>query len=292
MKCILSGGTGFLGRRISALLRQHGHEVAVWSRGKAADSFPWDVLKAEPSQESLAGREVVIHLAGETVAQRWSADVKQRIRDTRVLGTRHLVDAIGRMKVKPKVLVSASAIGYYGARGDEILTEQSAPGAGFLCDVCREWELEARRAELFGVRVVRLRIGFVLGIEGGALGQMLPIFRLGLGGRLGDGEQWMPWIHADDVARLFVHSAESDLSGVWNAASPYPVRNAEFTRDLGAALHRPAILPVPGFALSLAFGEFGQHMLDSARVVPEAALDSGYPFRFPELKAALTDLLA
>lgn len=291
MNCIVSGGTGFLGGRIVDLLRQNGHQVAVWSRKPDAGALAWDALKNEPSQESLEGRDAVIHLAGEPVAQRWNADVKQRIRDSRSAGTRRLVDAIGRMSRAPKVLVSASAIGYYGARGDEVLTEQSAPGTGFLCDVCREWEAEAMRAAQFGVRVVRLRIGFVLGTDGGALGQMLPIFRAGLGGRLGDGKQWMPWIHVDDVARLFVHAVESDLSGVWNATAPNPVTNVEFTRELAAGLHRPAIFPVPGFALRLAFGEFGQHMMDSARVIPKAALDAGYRFRFPEIQDALRNLL-
>lgn len=291
MNCIISGGSGFLGRRIRALLQQRGHAVAIWSRQKGPDSFPWNALGHSPPPESLEGRDAVIHLAGETVAQRWSPDVKFRIRETRTAGTRRLVDAIGRMKIRPRVLVSASAIGYYGTRGDEILTETSVPGQGFLCDVCQEWEAEARRAEAFGMRVVILRIGFVLGTDGGALEQMLPIFRFGLGGNLGTGKQWMPWIHADDVANLFLHAVESEISGVWNATSPNPVINAEFTRELGIALHRPAVFPVPGFALKLAFGEFGRHMLDSARVIPKAALDAGYSFRFEDLSSALAQLL-
>ena len=291
MNCIVSGGTGFLGRRIIGLLRSRGHAVSFWSRQTRQNAFQWNPMQEAPSPESLEGRDAVIHLSGETVAQRWTPGVRNLIRESRTTGTRNLVDAIGRMKVKPKVLVSASAIGWYGARGEEILTEQSPPGAGFLSEVCQEWEKEAMRAGEFGVRVVMLRIGFVLGIDGGALELMLPIFKLGLGGNLGNGKQWMPWVHADDVANLFVHGVESDISGVWNATSPNPVTNAAFTRELGIALHRPAVLPVPGFALKLVFGEFGEHMLDSARVIPKAALDAGFSFRYPELSSALAQLL-
>jgi hypothetical protein len=235
--------------------------------------------------------DAVIHLAGEPVAQRWNADVKRRIRDSRVLGTRSLVEAIGRVQHKPRVLVCASAIGYYGDRGDEVLTESSKPGSGFLVDVCRGWEAEADRAAEFGLRVIKLRIGFVLGKEGGALARMVPAFRAFVGGRLGSGKQWMPWIHVFDVAEMFVHAVESEISGVWNATSPNPVTNAIFTREMGRAVHRPALFPVPPFALKLAFGEMGQHMLDSARVIPDAALKANFQFRYPELGPALHDLL-
>jgi uncharacterized protein (TIGR01777 family) len=235
--------------------------------------------------------DAVVHLAGETVAQRWNDAVKRRIRDSRVLGTRRLVDAIARVQHRPKVLVCASAIGFYGDRGDEVLTETSPPGSGFLVDVCREWEAEADRAAQLGLRVVKLRIGFVLGKDGGALAQMVPAFRALVGGRLGSGRQWMPWIHVNDVADMFVHAVGNDISGVWNATAPNPVTNLEFTRAMAAVLHRPAIFPVPEFALTLAFGELGRHMLDSARVVPQAAEKSGYSFRYPELRPALRDLL-
>jgi uncharacterized protein (TIGR01777 family) len=297
MKCVLSGGTGFIGRRIVERLLRDQHYVGVWSRqpGRekrtAVASFSWDPLAGEPPAESLNTMDAVIHLAGEPVAQRWNADVKRRIRDSRVLGTRCLVDAISRVQHKPKVLVCASAIGYYGDRGDEVLTESSAPGSGFLADVCRAWETEANRAAEFGLRVVRLRIGFVLGKNGGALAQMVPAFRAFVGGRLGSGKQWMPWIHVDDVAEMFAHAVESDISGVWNATSPNPVTNAVFTREMGKALHRPAVFPVPPFALKLAFGEMGQHMLDSSRVIPEAALKAGFQFQYPELGPALRNLL-
>jgi hypothetical protein len=297
MKCVVSGGTGFIGRRLVDSLLHKGHYAGVWSRkpGRekraAVQSFFWDPLTGDPSEDSINSMDAIIHLAGETIAQRWNPEVK-RIRDSRVLGTRRLVDAIGRVQHKPKVLVSASAIGFYGDRGDEVLTESSSQGRGFLADVCREWEAEASRAADLGLRVVRLRIGFVLGNDGGALAQMAPVFRAFVGGRLGSGKQWMPCIHASDVADMFVHAVENEISGVWNATSPNPVTNTEFTREMGKALHRPAVFPVLPFALKLAFGEMGQHMLDSARVIPEAALKAGFSFRYPNLGPALADLLA
>jgi hypothetical protein len=298
MKIAVSGGTGFIGRRIVESLLRHNHYVGVWSRKPGLEkrtgvaSYSWDPLKEAPPAESVNTLDTIIHLAGEPVAQRWNAEVKRRIQDSRVLGTRRLVDVIGRVPHKPKVLVCASAIGYYGDRGDEELTESSRPGNGFLAEVCQEWEREADRAAQFGLRVAKLRIGFVLGKDGGALGQMLPVFRFGAGGRLGNGRQWMPWIHVDDVADMFVHAAENEaVTGVWNATSPHPVKNEDFTRGMARALHRPAVFPVPGFALKLAFGELGQHMLDSARVMPAAAMQAGYLFRFPELGTALKDLL-
>lgn len=298
MKYVISGGTGFIGRRIVKRLLQDGHYVGVWSRkpGRekrtAVQSFSWDPLEGEPPEESLDKMDAVIHLAGEPVAQRWNDDVKRRIRDSRVLGTQRLVDAIGRVQFKPKVLVCASAVGYYGERGDEVLTESAPPGSGFLADVCRDWEAEAGRAEDFGLRVVKLRIGFVLGKDGGALGQMVPAFRAFVGGRLGSGKQWMPWIHIADVMELFLYAVESGFSGVWNATAPNPVTNTDFTRELGRALHRPTMFAVPGFALKIAFGEFGPRMLDSARAVPDAAFKAGYQFRYPELGPALHSLLS
>ncbi len=298
MKCVVSGGTGFIGRRIVERLLQDKHYVGVWSRRPGAEkrtavaSFSWDPLRGEPSDDSVNSMDAVIHLAGETVAQRWNAEVKARIRDSRVLGTRRLVDVIARVPHKPKVLVCASAVGFYGNRGDEALTETSAPGSGFLADVCRAWEAEADRAVQFGLRVVKVRIGFVLGKDGGALAKMAPAFRAFVGGRLGSGKQWVPWVHADDVAELFVYAAGNGVSGVWNATSPKPVSNEEFTRKLARAVHRPALFPVPPFVLKLAFGELGQNMLDSARVIPQAALEAGFPFRYTELDAALRNLIS
>lgn len=291
MKCVISGGTGFIGRRIVERLKEDGHHVDSWSRRTCAP-FQWDPLAGTPANASVDGTDVVLHFAGEPVAQRWNDDAKARIRDSRILGTRRLVDVIARVPNRPKVLVSASAIGIYGDRGDEILTETSAHGNGFLVECCEGWEAEADRAANFGLRVVKLRIGFVLGKNGGALGQMLPVFKLGGGGRLGSGKQWMPWIHINDVLELVVRAVnDSSMTGVWNATSPNPVTNADFTKELGHAVHRPALFPVPPFALKLAFGEFAQHMLDSARVIPAAAQSAGYRFRYSEIGPALRNLV-
>jgi uncharacterized protein len=218
--------------------------------------------------------------------------VKRKIRDSRVIGTRNLVAGIGAMPARPRVLVCASAIGYYGDRGDEILTEDSPPGKGFLPETCVEWEREAKAAEQLGVRVVPLRIGIVLGRGGGALKQMLPPFRMGAGGRLGDGRQWMSWVHLDDIVGLAEWALRNEaIAGPVNAAAPGAVRNEEFTRELGRALGRPAVIPVPTFGLKLLFGEMARVLLESQRAQPKVAENGGYQFRFPELTAALRDLL-
>jgi uncharacterized protein (TIGR01777 family) len=291
MKAIVSGGTGFLGRQIVALLRVGGHEAAVYSRkpGKSG-TYVWDPLAGEPPLESVDGMDAVFHLAGESVAQRWNPEIKDRIRKSRVDGTHRLVEAIAKARQKPKVLVCASGIGAYGDRGDTTLTEDSPRGTGFLADVCKAWEDEADRAAALGVRVVKIRIGFVLG-HGGALDKIAPVFKLGLGGPLGSGNQWMPWVHEKDVARLFLHAAETEVSGVLNGVAPNPVTNAEFTRVLADVVHRPAFFNVPAFALKIAAGELGAHMLDSARVLPAATEKSAFRFEFPELRGALVDVL-
>ncbi len=301
MKCIISGGTGFIGRRVVDRLLRETHYVGVWSRKPGLDkrtavaTHIWDPLSSGPEgtppSESLNGMDCVIHLAGENVAQRWTPEVKRRIHDSRVVGTQRIVDAIEHVRHKPKIFICASAIGIYGNRGDEILTEDSVPGTGFLADTCRAWEAEADRARRFGMRVVKVRIGFVLGKDGGALQKMVPAFRMFVGGKLGSGKQWMPWIHVDDVAEVFAYAVENEVSGVLNATAPNPVRNSEFTKDLASALGRPALFPVPPLALKLAFGEFAQHMLDSARVVPHRLNEAGFQFRHPELKGALRDIL-
>jgi len=297
MKFIVSGGTGFIGRKMVDNLLAQGHYVGVYSRrpGAAARTaiatYKWDPLDGEPSVDSVDGMDAVLHLAGETVAQRWNPEIRERIRASRVEGTRNLVNAISKARHKPKVLVCASGIGAYGDRGDEILTEDSTLGKGFLADVCRGWEAEADRAAWFGVRVVKIRIGFVLGRDGGAMERLVPVFKLGVGGPLGSGKQWMPWVHVNDVARLFIWAAENEVSGVFNCTSPNPVTNREFTRALGSAVHRPALFPVPGIALRVAMGEVGQHVLDSARVIPQAAERAGFRFEFTHLDAALTDVV-
>lgn len=295
MKALLTGATGFVGRR---LLEQISQPVIV-SRdaARAQRQFPraqvhgWDPEREPAPAAAFDGVEAVFHLAGEPVAEgRWTAAKKRRIRDSRVLGTRQLVAGLARLDRRPPTLVSASAVGYYGSRGDEVLDEASAPAGDFLADVCRAWEDEACRAESLGVRVVHLRFGIILGPRGGALGKMLPIFKLGLGGPLGNGRAWMPWIHLDDIVGLLLHAAAHDeLRGPLNAVAPQPVTNREFTKTLASVLHRPAILPAPALGLRLALGEFAQVLLASQRVTPRAALASGYSFRYPDLRAALID---
>lgn len=257
--------------------------VKVWA---------WDPPKGEPPADALRDVDAVIHLSGEPVAQRWTEETKQRIRESRVVGTRNLVQALGRVGKPPATLVCASAVGYYGSRGDERLTEESAPGTGYLPEVCQAWESEAVKAESQGIRTVRVRIGLVLDGRGGALQKMLPPFRMGVGGKLGNGKQWMSWIHLEDLVGIFRFALESTrVSGPLNGVAPYPVTNADFTRTLASVVHRPAIFPVPGFALRLLFGEMSEVLLASQRVLPTAVEEGGYRFQFPQLPGALADML-
>jgi uncharacterized protein (TIGR01777 family) len=238
----------------------------------------------------IAGCEAFIHLAGEPVVGIWTAEKKRRITESRVIGTRRVVEAINAAREKPEVLLSGSAIGFYGDRGEEELTETSPCGRGFLADTTQAWEAEAQRVE--GVRLVLLRTSLVLGKHGGALAPLAPIFRLGLGGPLGDGRQWMSWIHLHDLAQLALFAIENlDLRGPLNGSAPWPARNADFTRTLAATLHRPAFFRVPAFALRAALGDFAHELLDSKRVLPAAALGHGFGFQFPELAPALKNLL-
>jgi uncharacterized protein len=289
----ISGASGFIGRRLLKVLGWHGHTLHVLSRHAGTNLPPgvrlsvWDPVKGPPPEDALREAGAVICLAGEPVAQRWTAEAKRRIRESRVAGTHHLVEALAGMERRPEVLVCASAIGYYGSRGDETLTEASAAGSGYLAEVCAAWEQEAVAAEALGVRVARLRISVVLARGGGALQRMLPPFRLGVGGRLGDGRQWMSWIHLDDLCEMFRFAVENQVRGAWNAAAPNPVTNGDFTRALAAALKRPAIFPVPGFALRAIFGEMAEVLLGSQRVVPEAAGQAGFCFQYPQLDQAL-----
>ncbi len=297
MKIAITGASGLIGRRLLKALAKEGHALHALSRHAGTNLPPgvrlsvWDPSKGEPPEEALCEADAVIHLAGENVAQRWTAEAKRRIRESRVASTRNLVGALAKLERKPGVLVCASAVGYYGSRGDETLTEDSAPGAGFLPDVCVAWEREAQAAEALGIRVARVRTGMALDPRGGAMKKLLPVFRMGAGGRLGDGRQWMPWIHLDDLAALFAFVLENPVAGPVNAAAPQPVANAEFTRELARALHRPALFPVPAMALRLLLGEMSEVLLASQRVVPQAAEAAGFRFRFPELGEALGDLL-
>jgi uncharacterized protein (TIGR01777 family) len=243
--------------------------------------------------DSVPRFDAVIHLAGEPLAQRWNSEVKRRIKESRTLTTRNLVEGIGRLRHKPRVLVSASAIGYYGNRGEEVLTETSGPGSGFLAELCQEWEREAERAKDLGLRVVRIRIGVVLAQQGGALAQMLRPFRLGVGGTLGDGSQWMSWIHRDDLTRMFQWAAENEaINGALNGTAPEPATNRDFTRTLARELHRPAVIPMPKFALRAALGEMADFVFDSIRAVPMAAEKEGFSFLHRRLDEALRAALS
>ncbi|RLS77449.1 MAG: TIGR01777 family protein [Planctomycetota bacterium] len=300
MKALVTGGSGFVGPRLLRLLDR----PLVLSRNPARAEraighlaggiVGWDPLAGPPAPELFAGIDVVFHLAGESVAEgRWTAAQKARIRDSRVIGTRHLVQGIKQASHKPAVLVSASAVGYYGNRGDEELTESAPPADDFLADVCVAWEDEAQAAQESGVRVVTARTGIVLGAGGGALAKMLTPFKLGAGGPLGNGRQWMPWIHVADLARLYVHAADTTaIRGPMNAVAPHPVRNSEFTKALGSQLHRPAFMPAPYIGLRLLFGEFAQVLFASQRVIPRVALDTGFTFQYPEIATALREILA
>jgi uncharacterized protein (TIGR01777 family) len=297
MRALVTGATGFVGRALCATLG----DVTALARDPAAAlrvrgvraAIAWDASRGVPA-EALDGVEAVFHLAGEPIAEgRLGPDHRRRILQSRIEGTRHLVEALARARARPRALVAASASGFYGSRGDEELDEAAPRGEGFIAEVCEAWERAAAVAAELGVRVVSLRLGIVLGPGGGALARMLTPFRLGLGGRLASGRQWMSWIQLEDVVGLAAHAvAHPTLSGPVNAVAPAPVRNAEFTRALAAALRRPALLPVPAAALRLAFGDLADVLLASQRMVPAAALASGYRFRQGELPAALRASLA
>jgi len=297
MKIILTGGTGLIGRELTTALARDGHQLTslvreVKSPANHATTFArWDIERGEIEDASqLEAQDAVIHLAGESVAEgRWTEDKKRRIRDSRVKGTRLLVETLARLHQPPKTLVSASAIGFYGAdRGDESLTEESGPGSDFLAGVCREWETEAGRAKDFGARVVLLRTGIVLSARGGALGKMLPIFKIGMGGKLGDGRQLMSWISlADEIAAIRFALENKSVHDALNLTAPRPVTNAEFAETMGRMLSRPAFLRVPPFALRLALGEMAATVLGSLRVLPNKLEAAGYQFQFPELENAL-----
>jgi len=293
-RILISGASGPIGTALVASFGPLGIEVVRLARGAArnAGQVSWDPL-APLSPAAVSGFDAVVHLAGESVVGRWTADKKKAIRDSRVLGTRHLVAALAQAEVKPRVLVCASAVGFYGDRGDELLREESPSGQGFLPEVCREWEDASRIAGDAGIRTVNIRIGLVLSAKGGALAKLLTPFKLGLGGRIGSGQQWWSWIHVDDVVGGIHHAMRSEsLAGAVNLVAPNPVRNAEFTRVLASVLGRPAFFPVPEFALRMAFGKMaaGELFLSSQRTEPGKLLAEGYEFRFRELRGALANL--
>lgn len=295
MTILLTGASGFVGKALVAALKRRGETVLAAGRSKpeGIEFFPWDATRGD----KLPGRaferaDAVINLAGEPVAQRWNASVKERILSSREAGTRAVVDGIREASPRPKVLINASAVGFYGEGGDVPLTEPAPAGHGFLSDVCVRWENEAFRAAEFDVRVVCLRIGVVLG-DGGALKTMLPPFRMGVGGKIGTGQQWMPWIHVDDLIAMTLWALDNQtVSGPVNGVGPEPARNSDFTKALGRAIHRPAFMPVPMFALRALYGELADVMTMSQRVIPEVAQSGGFKFRYGSLDEALRDAVS
>jgi uncharacterized protein len=295
MRVTVSGATGMIGTRLVRALQERGDEVTVLSRRpeRAQESLGVEAVgwrpEAEPAPaDALTGRDGVIHLAGENLAQRWSDEVRRRVRTSRELGTRNLVAGIGAAEPRPAALVSASGVDYYGARGDEPVAESEPPGDGFLAEVCVAWEREAVAAEELGVRVVRLRTAMALDRNGGALAKMLPFFRLGIGGPVAGGRQYMPWIHADDLVRMYIAALDDpDWTGPVNAVAPDPPTNREFSRALGRALHRPAVAPIPAFAIRVLYGDMAEIVVRGRRAVPDRARALGFTYAHPELDEAL-----
>ena len=300
-KILVTGGTGFIGRKVCDTLQNKEYDVNVVSRnpekaksklGQLGEIYGWNPETEQLPTEAISDANAVIHLAGETISGRWNNEKKRRIRDSRVLSTRNLVESCANVESKPNVLICASAIGLYGDSGDNSFTEETPPGTDYLAKVCKEWEAEAYKATELGIRVVTVRIGLVLGLGGGMLQQVLTPFRIGIGGKLGSGQQWMSWIHVDDVVGIISYALENDsINGALNATAPVPVRNIEFTKALGSVLRKPTILPVPSFGLKLMMGEFADFVLLSQKVLPKKTEATGYEFQFKTIDSALSDLL-
>lgn len=303
MKILLTGATGFIGSSLSQALFRNGHDLVVLARSiqSALSRIPvpcqvieWDPLQGKSQIQGLGSIDAVVHLAGESIAGgRWTSSRKKKLWDSRVIGTRELLRVLRETSLPSlRTVISASAVGIYGDRGDSVLTEDAVPGHGFLADLCKAWESELFNAALPGVRKAALRFGMVLGTQGGALPELLPIFKAGLGGPLGNGSQWMSWIHLEDLVRLIEFNLENtSISGPVNAVSPDPVTNAEFSKSLGKALHRPVFFTAPAPALKLALGEMSQVLLSSQRVLPKKATTAGFQFKFSTLAQALENLL-
>ena len=296
MKILVTGSSGLIGSTLIPSLEKNKHEVYKLVRARAdllTHEIAWDPQRGILNPPLLEGLDAIIHLAGENIIGRWSEAKKARIRDSRVKGTQLLCQALSQLRDPPSVVICASAIGYYGNRGDEILTEQSAKGTGFLADVCEEWEEAARPAAEKGIRVINLRIGMVLSSRGGALKQMLPIFKWGLGGRLGSGNQYVSWIAIDDLVRIIEYAIKQEgLAGPLNAVAPYPVTNQELTQGLGHVLYRPTFFLMPAFMVKWMFGELGEEvLLSSQRVEPKKLEETGFKFDYPHIEEALRHLL-
>ena len=299
MRVTVTGATGRIGRHLVAALKQRGDEVTALSRDRdkatellGVEAFAWNMKQDAAPKQALSGRDAVVHLAGEDVGQRWSKDVKAEILDSRERGTRNIVAAILDSEPRPKALICASASGYYGARGDEIVEESGAPGRDWLAEVVARWERQAETAKV-GTRTVMVRTGIVLDAEGGALAKMLPPFKAGIGGPIGSGRQYLPWIHLDDLVGIYMAAIDNPtFGGPINASAPAPVTNKAFAKALGRAICRPAIAPVPAFAIKLLYGEMSQIVLHGVRMVPGRAAELGFVFKHPDLDEALRDTLA
>lgn len=292
MKVLITGASGLLGRALQPRLAAKGYEMLLASRSEPKDEshIRWTIEDGFADPERLEGLDAVIHLAGENVSGlRWTDEKKKAILDSRVLGTRNVVEAISKLKEKPRTFIASSAIGFYGERGDEELNESSAAGTGFLPDVCKAWEAESRRAEDASIRTVLLRTGIVLSKDGGALGTMLLPFKMGVGGVVGSGKQWMSWISLEDEMAVIEYCLENEnIRGAINAVGPNPVTNEQFTKTLGDVLYRPTFLPLPEFAVSMLFGEMGDALLlASTKVLPKRLEELGFEFKHPDLKDAI-----
>ncbi|MBS1870690.1 MAG: TIGR01777 family oxidoreductase [Actinobacteria bacterium] len=302
MRVTVTGATGLIGTRLVAALARRGDEVTVLSRdpgrararlGSGIEAVRWDALGEPAPASALAGRDGVVHLAGEPVAQRWSTAAKERIRTSREVGTANLVAGLRSAEPRPRALVSASAVGYYGPRGDEEVPESDPPGEDFLAEVCVAWERAAQAAVELGVRVAIVRTGVVLDPDGGALAKMLPPFKAGVGGPVAGGRQWMPWIHVDDLVGLYLAALDGgpEWSGPLNGSAPAPATNRDFSKALGRALHRPALTPVPRLALRALYGEMEQIVTSGQRAVPQRPLALGHAYAHPQLDEALRSAL-
>jgi uncharacterized protein len=289
MKVTVTGATGNVGRSLVGKLEEKGHEVTALSRSPGPDVVRWAKPKEEPPPpEAIEGQDAIVHLLGEPIDQRWTDEVKQELRDSRVLSTRQVVEGLKAAKQPPRVLVSQSASGYYGNRGDEKLTESSPAGDDFLADLVVEWESEANKAQDLGVRVVTTRTGVVLSSEGGALEKMLPFFKLGIGGPVAGGGQYVPWVHLDDVTGAMLAVLEDDAAtGPLNVSAPSPATNKELSSTLGRVLKRPAFAPVPGLAVKALYGEMAHIVITGQRMLPARLEELGYDFAQPELESAL-----
>jgi uncharacterized protein len=301
MKITVTGATGLIGTKLVRVLRDRGDDVTVLSRSPeraqatlGVEAQRWDPTSEPAPEAALRGRDAIVHLAGEPVAQRWNDDVKRRIRESRETGTRNLVSGIAALGAgeRPATLVASSAVGYYGKHGDERIPESTPPGDDFLAQVCVAWERESEAAATLGLRVVTIRTGVVLDKDGGALKTMLPPFKAGVGGPVAGGKQYLPWIHADDLVGLYRAALDdASWSGPYNGAAPEPVTNKAFSKALGRAIHRPTVLPVPGFAIRLLYGDMAEIVTEGQRAVPEHALAAGFAFRHADLDEALHDAL-